>query len=368
MNFRNLFQSALDYVSERIPVEKMNFEAMVAKKEVPLHRLSWAYYMGGLALFFLLVQVVTGLMLLFYYQPTVSDAHASVEYITEHVAGGALIRNMHAWASSAMIFCVIAHLLTAFAMKAFDKPREITWITGVLLLLITFGFGFTGYLLPWHQIAVNATKIGMQSIEQIGQYLPGQMALWPKMVKEIVQGEASVGQATLSRFYAIHVILLPLSVAGVLGLHLLAIQLHGMSRGIDEAPRRHEKFFPFFVIKDLTVWSVAFLCLFVIALCLPFESLYSYPLFEPFNPKGSTPDGIKPEWYFYFVYYPLEILPFWVILLGSNLVLAILFLAPWLFKGTSRKTLRLLAIAAALYMIVMTVFGEHIYHLFKGTH
>lgn len=368
MNFMDRLSAFGAQLAERFPVEKMNYASMVAKKEVPVHRLSWAYYTGGLALFFLLVQVVTGLLLLFYYQPTVSDAHASVEYITEYVAGGALIRNMHAWASSAMIFVVIVHLLTAFAMKAFEKPREITWVTGVFLLGITFAFGFTGYLLPWHQIAVNATKIGLQSIEQVGQYLPGAMSEWPRTIKEIIQGEPAVGQATLSRFYAIHVIVLPFSIAALLGLHLLGVQLHGMSRGVDSEPRAMEKFFPFFVIKDLSLWGVAFIVLFVVALCLPFESFYAYPLFEPFDPKGSTPDGIKPEWYFYFVYYPLEILPFWTILVGSLILGMVLVLTPWIFKGTSRRTLRVLALSATLYLVIMTLFGESIQHIFKGGH
>ena len=354
------------YLAERFPVAKMNYASMVQKKEVPVHRLSWGYYMGGLALFFFIVQVVTGLMLLFYYQPTVSDAHASVEYITDHVPAGALIRNIHAWASSLMIASVMVHLLTAFGMKAFAKPREITWVTGVLLLGITFAFGFTGYLLPWHQIAVNATKIGLQTIEEVGKYLPGQMATWPGLLKEIIQGEPSVGQATLSRFFAMHVIILPFSTAALLGLHLVSVQLHGMSQGVDKAPRRHEKFFPTFLLKDMSVWGVAFMVLFILGLCLPFESLFAYPLFEPFNPKGSTPDGIKPEWYFFWVYYPLELLPLWVILVGQAVLAGVLVATPWIFKNTNRRTLQLIALAAGAYLVVMTVFGERIYHLFKG--
>ncbi len=366
MKLPDLIKNTEEYVAERFPVENMSYAAMVVKKEVPVHRLSWAYYMGGLALFFFGVQVVTGLLLLFYYQPTVSDAHASVEFITDHVPGGSLVRNMHAWASSMMIAAVMVHLLTAFAMKAFAKPREITWVTGVALLGITFGLGFTGYLLPWHQVAVNATKIGLQSIEEVGQYLPGAMAGWPRIAKETIQGEAAVGQATLSRFFALHVIILPLAIMGTLGLHLLSVQLHGMSRGIDGVPKRHEKFFPTFFIKDLTVWGVAFIVIFIISLCVPFESLYSYPLFEPFNPKGSTPDGIKPEWYFYFLYYPLELLPFWVILIGTSVLAVVLLATPWIFQNTSRKTLQILAIMAAFYLVIMTVFGDQIYHMFKG--
>ena len=366
MNVKETLKKTEEYIAERLPVEKMNYASMVVKKEVPVHRLSWAYYMGGLALFFFMVQIVTGLMLLFYYQANVSDAHASVEYLTDHIPAGALVRNIHSWASSLMIACVLVHLLTAFAMKSFEKPRELTWVTGVLLLGITFAFGFTGYLLPWHQIAVNATKIGLQTIEEIGAYLPGAMSEWPRMAKEIIQGEASVGQATLSRFFALHVIILPLAIFGVLGFHLVSVQLHGMSKGIDEKPRSMEKFFPTFFLKDLRVWGLAFMVLFILGLCLPFESLFPYPLFQPFDPKGSTPDGIKPEWYFFWIYYPLELLPLWVILVGSTLLSAVLLATPWIFRSTTRKTLRLIAIVAGIYLVVMTVWGDAIYHLFKG--
>src|SRR5471030_3197449 len=119
----------IKFMSERIPMHKFNFETLVLKKEVPLHRMSWAYYLGGLTLFFFLVQVVTGVFLLFYYQPTVSDAHASIEYINKYVSNGFFIRNLHTW-SSCMIVCLIAHALTTFAMKAFAHPREIIWVGG----------------------------------------------------------------------------------------------------------------------------------------------------------------------------------------------------------------------------------------------
>jgi len=353
-------------LAERFPLEKFSFQSMFKKKEVPVHKMSWAYYLGGLALFFFMIQLVTGLMLLFYYEPTVSDAHASVEYITKYVSGGALVRNLHTWASSAMIFCVLAHLITTFAMKAFEKPRELIWITGVTLLLLTFGFGFTGYLLPWHQIAVNATKVGLQSIEQAGEYLPGELSQLPAKLKELIQGEPTVGQATLSRFYAIHVVVLPLLALAVLGLHLFLVQLHGMGQGVDRPTRMSERFFPFFVLKDFSLWGVVFLAVFILALCLPFESFFSYPLFEPYDALGSTPDGIKPEWYFFFVYYPLELLPFWLVMIAQTVVTVGLFFVPWIFKGTSRRVLATIACAAAVYLFVITLFGHQIYVFFKG--
>lgn len=363
---KNGLSKFLTFLSERLPVQKMSFESMVTKKEVPVHKMSWAYYMGGLTLLFFLIQLVTGIFLLFYYQPTVSDAHASVEYITFFVNSGFLIRNLHTWSSSCMILCLMVHMITTFAMKAFQAPREITWLSGSALLILTFAFGFTGYLLPWHQIAVNATKVVLQSIEEAGHYLPGALATMPTYIKEIIQGDTSVGQATLSRFYALHVVILPLLFMGVIGLHLLGVQLHGMSQGVDKPAKKSEKFFPFFMLKDFWLWGAVFLIVFILALCLPFESFYAFPLFEPYDALGSTPDGIKPEWYFYFVYYPLELLPFWVIMIGMTVSTIGLFFVPWIFKHTSRKVLSIIALIVSFYLIVITVFGQNIYEIFKG--
>ncbi len=356
----------IDELAQRLPLEKLSLHSLLEEKTVPVHRMSWAYYLGGLVLFFFTVQLVTGLMLLFYYEPTVSDAHASVEYITDHVAGGALIRNLHSWSASLMIFTLALHLVTTFVMKAFVKPRELTWLTGVALLVITLTFGFTGYLLPWHQIAVNATKVGLQSIEEVGAYLPAFMADWPRNLRETIQGEAGIGQATLSRFYSLHVVVLPLLFLAVVAIHLLGVQLHGMSPGTERPSGRQEKFFPFFVLKDFTVWGLAFFAVFLLGLCLPFEAFSPYPLLHPFDPLGSTPEGIKPEWYFLFLYYPLELLPFWVVMLGGGAAFALLVFTPWIFRGASRRTLWVLGGTLSLYLLVMTVFGQQIYDLFKG--
>ncbi|MEP7117577.1 MAG: hypothetical protein ABI880_08350, partial [Acidobacteriota bacterium] len=112
--------------------------------------------------------------------------------------------------------------------------------------------------------------------------------------------------------------------------------------------------------------GAAFFVLFTVALCLPFDSFSSFPLFQPFDALGSTPDGVKPEWYFNFVYYPLELLPIWVVMLGQTLAVGVLLVAPWLFRTTGRRALRVLALVAAIYLIVITVFGNAVYVAFKG--
>ncbi|MBN8216936.1 MAG: cytochrome bc complex cytochrome b subunit [Spirochaetes bacterium] len=361
-----LWTGVAAFLRERFPLEKMNLHDMVEKKTVPIHKLRWAYFLGGLTLLFFSILAVTGLIMLFYYEPTVSGAYDSVRYISHQVPGGSVIRNLHAWSSSCMIACVFLHLFTVFFMKAFVKPREITWLSGVILLFITFGFGFTGYLLPWHQVAVNATKVGLQSIGAIQDYLPGNFKDLPGQLIHVIQGGDSVGQATLSRFFVLHVVVLPVSILTLLGLHLLQIQFHGMSQGVDRPTGKSEAFFPDFIVNDLRVWAVFFVVMFIIALCIPFESLFGYPLLAPFDALGSTPDGIKPEWYFFFAYYPMELVPFWVILVATTVVGAVLFFTPWIFANTSRRTLRFLAFFAFLYLVVVTVFGEPITLLIKG--
>jgi quinol-cytochrome oxidoreductase complex cytochrome b subunit len=185
-------------------------------------------------------------------------------------------------------------------------------------------------------------------------------------MREIIQGEASVGQSTLSRFFALHVVVLPLLTLGLLGAHLFMVQLHGMSQGVEEKPRGTEKFFPFFLLKELSLWGVAFLGIAILALCLPFESFFSFPLFEPYDALGSTPEGIKPEWYFYFAYYPLEILPFWLVSLGMGAAVGGLFAAPWMLKRAGYRATRVIAAGVAGYILVISLLGEQIHYLVKG--
>jgi quinol-cytochrome oxidoreductase complex cytochrome b subunit len=171
----------------------------------------------------------------------------------------------------------------------------------VLLFGITMIFGFSGYLLPWHQIAVNATKIGLQTIEELGQYLPGQLAHLPRTIRETIQGEATVGQATLSRFFAIHVILLPLAMVGDSRHALVSVQLHGMSAGVDErrgAGRSSSRLLhqgPAGLGRGLhgAVHTGG---------CLPFRIALQLRALRTSTPPGSTPDGIKPEWYFFWIH------------------------------------------------------------------
>ena len=127
---------------------------------MPVHRYSVFYYLGGMTLFFFIVQVVTGILLMLYYRPSAEEAFESVEFIMTTVPFGWLIRSLHSWSANLMVFFAFVHLVTVYFIKAYRKPREMTWITGCVLLFLSMAFGFSGYLLPWNQLAFFATKVG----------------------------------------------------------------------------------------------------------------------------------------------------------------------------------------------------------------
>ena len=161
MSPRSGVAATLRFLARRLPVEKMNVESLVTAKEVPVHRMSWAYYLGGLALFFFGIQLVTGLMMLFYYEPTVSDAHASVEYLTHHVAAGALIRNLHTWAASAMILTLLGLATTGVFTSVGGLTRQ--GLFHVISAHTGTGFGTVSSieLASWGGLAFGGIAIAM---------------------------------------------------------------------------------------------------------------------------------------------------------------------------------------------------------------
>jgi hypothetical protein len=194
----------------------------ILNKPVPLFSTRWWYCLGGITFMLFLVQGVTGTMLAFYYKPTPEEAYASIEFIETQVRFGASIRAIHHWSANAMVIMVVAHMLRVFITGAFKPPRELNWISGVILLLVTLGFGFTGYLLPWDQRAFWATTVG----SEIAGGIPwiGDLAL------VFLRGGWGVGSVTLSRFYAVHVLVLPVIILILLGAHFLMVRKQGIAK------------------------------------------------------------------------------------------------------------------------------------------
>ena len=150
--------SAAGWLNDRIPVSAAR--EVAEKKTVPNHRYTVFYYFGGMTLFFFGVQIATGILLMLYYRPSSAEAFESVEFIMTKVSFGWLIRSIHSWSANFMVFFAFAHLASVFFMKAYRPPRELTWVTGCLIFFLAMAFGFSGYLLPWNQLAFFATKVG----------------------------------------------------------------------------------------------------------------------------------------------------------------------------------------------------------------
>src|SRR4030065_580537 len=156
--FNKSFSKLVNWVDTRYNITPIkNF---IEHKKVPVHKHSLFYYLGGISLFLFIVQVITGILLLMYYKPGEESAYESVRFILTDVNFGWLIRNVHSWSANLMIFFTFAHMFSVYFTKAYQKPRELTWVTGFLLLTLALGFGFSGYLLPWNQLAFFATKVG----------------------------------------------------------------------------------------------------------------------------------------------------------------------------------------------------------------
>src|SRR5579864_3418548 len=207
----------------------------------------WAYVFGSGLLFIFLLQVVTGISLALYYTPTVETAHTSLAYITKQVAGGAFLRSLHSYGSSAMIIVLALHFLQTFIYGSFKGRRELLWLSGAVLSLLVLGMGFTGYLLPWDQKAYFATAVGTN--------IAGQFPLVGDLITRLLRGGETLGTLTLSRFYVAHVFLIPAAIIAFIGAHIFLFRKAGPAGPMHEHPvdpKLHpERFYPRQVLFDM---------------------------------------------------------------------------------------------------------------------
>jgi cytochrome b6 len=346
--------------------ERLEWEDLIAplrKKTVPLHRLSYWYFLGGITLFLFMIQVLTGILLLLYYRPGANEAFESVQYIMTQVQFGWLIRSVHSWSANLMIFTAFAHMFSVVFLKAYRKPRELTWVSGVILLFLVMGFGFSGYLLPWNTLAFFATKVGTE--------ITGQVPVIGKPMMIFLRGGEDVTGATLTRFFGFHVAVLPGLATLLILVHLLLVQRLGMSIPpklethwtADPSARREMKFFPNFLLRELMAWYVALGVLGGLAAIFPWN------LGVKADPFAPAPAGIKPEWYFLFMFQTLKLIPpkVWLIdgevlgVVGFGLVGLLWLLLPFFESDHPSRTKRWitgLAVFAIAYMAGMSVYGH----------
>ncbi len=210
------------WLDERTSFRKV-WEVIFLRK---IPKVNWFYTLGSATLFVAINQAITGILLTIYYVPTPDHAYDSVQYITTQVPLGWLIRGLHHWGASAMIVLVVLHMLRVILFGAYKFPREVTWFTGVILLLVVIGFGFTGYLLPWDQKAFWATTVGTR--------IAGTPPLIGDYLLRIIRGGNEISAVTLVRFFGTHVWVLPSLLLLLIGIHLYLV----IRNGISAVPKR----------------------------------------------------------------------------------------------------------------------------------
>ncbi|MGR3220442.1 MAG: cytochrome b [Candidatus Anammoxibacter sp.] len=286
------------------------------------------FCLGGTPLICLVIQFATGIMLMFYYIPYQEVAYESVKFITVEARFGWLIRGIHHVSAQVMIASMFLHMARVYFTGAYRKPREITWMLGIVLMGITMGLGFTGYSLICDQVSYWATVVGTNiagATPFIGDYL-----------LLFMRGGQDVTQSTLTRFFVFHIAILPGALMMVLALHIFFIRCHGLHYEEDDGfgnagsgktgSKKEKKFYPFFpehVLNELGIFLV---------LILSF-TIYSYffppTLGESFNPNV-TPEHIKPEWYFFGVFRYLKLVSYQVGILGNIFIGMCLFFWPFI--------------------------------------
>lgn len=343
----------LQWLDDRLGLSTLR--EFLSHKTVPMHRYSVFYYLGGMTLFFFLVQLCTGVLLMLYYRPSADEAFESIELLVTAVPFGWLVRSIHAWSANLMVFFAALHLISVYFLKAYRAPRELTWMSGVLLLLLILAFGFSGYLLPWNQLSFFATKVGTD--------IAGVVPLAGEWVVRFLRGGDRVTSATLSRFYGWHVAILPAITAVLLLFHLALVQVKGMSvpPGAEEEAKRRPpmKFFPHFALRDLSGWVFALGVLAALAAMLPWE------LGEKADPFAPAYENIRPEWYYVFMFQSLKLVPGGEIfgveyeafpILLFSLAGVLLLCVPFLDRRGSRG-FAIAGVAALVFVVAMTCWG-----------
>ena len=333
-------ENVTQWVDDRAPGLKGAYNKHVGQYYTPKNFNVW-YYFGSLALLVLVNQIVTGIWLTMNYKPSAAEAFASVEYIMRDVEWGWLIRYMHSTGASLFFVVVYLHMFRGLIYGSSQRPRELVWVIGVAIFLVLMAEAFLGYVLPWGQMSYHGAQVIIN--------LFGAVPVIGTELTEWIRGDFLVSDATLNRFFALHVIALPLVLLLLVVLHLGALHEVGSNnpdgvdikkkKGADGKPLDGIPFHPYYTVKDL--FGAGFfltIAAFIVFFAPTFGDLFlEYDNFVPANPMV-TPDHIKPVWYFTPYYAMLRAVPdklAGVIIMGGAVM--ILFLLPWLDRSPVRS-------------------------------
>ena len=321
----------------------------------------WSATLGSLCALLFAVMTLSGMFLAMYYNPSPDRAYQSIGYIMQEVHLGPVLRGLHHWGAGAMVLAVFAHLATVFFAGSFKPPRELTWILGVGLLLSTLGLGFTGYLLPWDQKAYWATVVSAN--------IPKDIPVAGEVLTKLLLAGDSVSGLTLTRFYAIHMLVLPALVALLIAGHIYLVRLHGISdhgrdpgrsnQAPDSKPDRRYRFFPEHLARSMVIFAVVLGLILVLSLLVPI----------PREEIAGTVDESylpRPEWYFMWLFQLLTYFPGSTEVIGTLVVpivgVLLLFALPFLegskFLGAAHRPLATAAgVTAIIGIVYLTLTG-----------
>ena len=325
----------LNWLDDRLPVTSF-WNAVMTGYQAPKNFNFW-YYMGSLALLVLVMQIATGIFLTMWYKPSAAEAFASVEFIMRDVEWGWLIRYMHTTGASFFFILIYLHMFRSLLYGSHKAPRELLWVFGMFIYLALMAEAFLGYILPWGQMSYWGAQVIINlfgAIPKIGEPL----TIW-------IRGDYFISDATLNKFFALHVIAVPLAIMGLVLLHLVALRENGSNnpdgieikanKGPDGTPLDGIPFHPYYTVKDIFgVGMFLILFSFILFMWPDAGGLFlEHDNFVPANPLV-TPEHIKPVWYFTPFYAILKAVPdklMGVVMMGASV--AILFFLPWLDRS-----------------------------------
>lgn len=343
----------LNWVEERTGIVSMTNDFLT--EDVPGGASYW-YVFGSATLFAMIIQIVTGIFLTFYYSPSVNTAWESTLFIYQKVNFGSFILSLHFWGATAMIALVVLHLLQVLIWGAYKKPRELQWVVGVLLFLMTLVLGLTGYLLPWDLNAYFASKVAIN--------IAGTVPIIGQATQYFLQDGASMGTLTINRFFGVHVWLVPAVLVLLTALHLIIFRHNGGAGPPTDQPARTLKqgrFWPDQMFMD------AFASFVVFAIIVGLSIWSPAPLDAKADPSNNA-FVASPAWYFNALYAMLEVVPdqFSLIatVIGPGIAVAVLFLLPWLDRDPTRQLGRRKGVlgittVAIVSIVGLSLFGQH---------
>ncbi len=343
------------WFKERVPVSGEDLRTMT-NEPVPNHIKRWWFCLGGTPAYLFMIQIATGILLAIYYKPSPDTAYQSIAYIQNEAAYGWYLRSLHKWAATFMIAAVVLHQIRIYFTGAYRRPREINWMIGMGLLVCTLVTGFTGYSLVYEQLSYWGATVAANITDTV--------PIVGNIMKQFLLGGDVYNERTLSRLFIIHAAIMPVTMVVLIAVHIAFIRMHGISElhfeDEDKSKPDHFNFFPDHILTELTIGLILMILLSVLATVLPAT------LGPPADPL-STPEVIKPEWFFYVAFRWLKLFSGTVAVLTTGLIVFVMFIWPFIdvvlqkmFKRTDASVW--VGIVAYILITGMTVWEALVTH------